>query len=150
MTLRLLDFDLVSDVMRKVKSLNNYPTPIVDQVTGCHRWQGPLNTRHGYGMACGTTAHRMVWIDHHGPIPIGLVIDHVWERGCRYRDCVNIDHLELVTVAENNRRAWRKRKIANGIDDWQSVGSTPPAKGLKIKANGDQRRAYVQHLIMTI
>ena len=36
----------------------------------------------------------------------GLTIDHVHANGCRNVDCVNPAHLEAVTQAENNRRAW--------------------------------------------
>jgi excisionase family DNA binding protein len=37
-------------------------------------------------------------------LPPGLVIDHVRDRGCKYRDCVRLDHLELVTLVENTLR----------------------------------------------
>ena len=52
-------------------------------------------------------AHRVAWEDARGPIPDGLTIDHL----CRVRNCVNVEHLELVTIAENNRR----KKIAGGL-----------------------------------
>jgi len=45
-------------------------------------------------------AHRWAWEDRHGPIPEGLVVDHL----CRVRRCVNPAHMELVTSSEN---AWR-------------------------------------------
>lgn len=51
-------------------------------------------------------AHRYSYELHHGPIPEGLTIDHVHANGCRNVDCVNPAHLEAVTQAENNRRAW--------------------------------------------
>lgn len=68
--------------------------------TGCWLWTGGLMNR-GYGKLCfgdGTRlAHRVSWELHRGPIPEGLVLDHV----CRVRSCVNPDHLRLVTIAQN-------------------------------------------------
>ena len=46
-------------------------------------------------------AHRASYLLFVGPIPPGLEIDHL----CRVRSCVNPDHLETVTHAENIRRA---------------------------------------------
>jgi hypothetical protein len=47
-------------------------------------------------------AHRVAWENAKGPIPKGLVIDHM----CRVRSCCNPDHLRLVTpkinALENN------------------------------------------------
>ena len=45
--------------------------------------------------------HRLVFEHLRGHIPEGLVLDHL----CLNKACVNPDHLEPVTVAENNRRA---------------------------------------------
>lgn len=42
-------------------------------------------------------AHRVVYEDIVGPIPLGLVLDHL----CRNPPCVNPDHLEPVTDREN-------------------------------------------------
>lgn len=39
-----------------------------------------------------------------GPVPDGLVVDHVWSRGCRSRRCVNPWHLEAVSRSENAKR----------------------------------------------
>lgn len=48
-------------------------------------------------------AHRFSYEYHVGPIPDGLTIDHL----CRVRHCVNPEHLEPVTGAENVQRAFR-------------------------------------------
>lgn len=45
-------------------------------------------------------AHRVAYELSVGPIPEGLVIDHL----CRVHGCVNPDHLEPVTNGENIRR----------------------------------------------
>lgn len=79
----------------------------VDMTGDCWLWTAALAPS-GYG-AVGlgrrsdgiTTAHRAVYQEAVGPIPPGLHIDHT----CRVRRCVNPDHLEAVTQAENNRRA---------------------------------------------
>ena len=42
-------------------------------------------------------AHRWAWEQAKGPIPKGLVVDHL----CRVRWCCNPDHMELVTNREN-------------------------------------------------
>lgn len=49
-------------------------------------------------------AHRVAYELLVGPIPDGLQIDHL----CKVRNCVNPEHLEPVTQAENLRRseAW--------------------------------------------
>lgn len=59
----------------------------------------------GYGrvsrLRFGTQrAHRAVYEAKHGKIPKGLVIDHL----CRNRACINVEHMEVVTVVENVRR----------------------------------------------
>ena len=42
-------------------------------------------------------AHRLAWMDTNGPIPEGMVVDHI----CRNRACVNVNHLRLLTRSRN-------------------------------------------------
>lgn len=85
------------------KSWEDYPAPIRDEASGCLRWQGTHHSQ-GYGLCGSGYAHRVAWEREVGPIPNGLQVDHVKARGCVYRDCVAVEHLEPVTQAENIRR----------------------------------------------
>lgn len=66
----------------------------------CWEWQKSTNPK-GYGLFyVGQRmifAHRFAWESENGPIPSGLVTDHL----CRNRPCVNPAHLEPVTNREN-------------------------------------------------
>lgn len=70
--------------------------------TPCWIW---IRTGGRYGHVCVDGeqhgAHRVFYERLVGPIPDGLVIDHL----CRVERCVNPNHLEPVTNAENLRRA---------------------------------------------
>lgn len=70
---------------------------------GCWEWQGYVNHR-GYGVVHydrkRRAAHRTGYLLAVGPIPDGLVIDHL----CRNTRCVNPNHLEPVTNVENVMR----------------------------------------------
>ena len=76
--------------------------------SGCWLWLGTC-CREGYGRIevdrygdrKRVLAHRVMYEFHRGPIPPGLQIDHL----CRVTCCVNPDHLEPVTPAENRIRA---------------------------------------------
>lgn len=82
----------------------------------CIEWPGRRTSR-GYGLwyagrrLYGTQyPHRAVWIERHGPIPIGLEVDHI----CFNPPCVNLEHLQLLTRSENakRRRTWLMHKAA--------------------------------------
>lgn len=75
-------------------------------------------TKQGYGqrdiridgVRYRTFAHRVAWIEAHGPIPEGLVVMHT----CDNPPCINVEHLRLGTRAENNADMRVKRRQAVG------------------------------------
>jgi hypothetical protein len=69
----------------------------VSRIPGqCWEWLGPKDW-HGYGRHSNFVAHRIAYELAVGPIPLGLVIDHL----CRNPSCVNPEHLEPVTNKVN-------------------------------------------------
>jgi hypothetical protein len=72
----------------------------IDQSGSCWTWTAHLNAK-GYGQfgvsGRNVKAHRFAYELLVGPIPAGLVIDHL----CRNRACCNPDHMEPVTGAVN-------------------------------------------------
>lgn len=87
-----------------------YGTPLerfeakVERTPTCWLWRASLDHA-GYGRFKSgrhQVAHRWSYEHFVGPIPEGLQIDHL----CRTPACVNPEHLEPVTGAENVRRAF--------------------------------------------
>ena len=78
--------------------------PKVRKTDTCWLWEGAISPD-GYGSFYGGNRrnckpHRFAYEEMVGPIPEGLVLDHL----CRVRHCVNPAHLEPVTERENALR----------------------------------------------
>ncbi len=74
------------------------------EIDGCWIWDRTISVS-GYGQVSDggkvSYAHRVSYTHLVGEIPKGLVIDHL----CKNKECVNPEHLEPVTQAENVKRA---------------------------------------------
>lgn len=109
--------------------------------SGCVLWTS--SSRAGYGRIelernRWASAHRVSYELAHGPIPDGMTIDHL----CRVRRCVNVEHLEIVTVEENIRRglayrSYNKTRCPNG-HEYGIDGD--PGRGRRGKHRCDQCR----------
>jgi hypothetical protein len=137
-----------------------YAKVVIDPATGCHLWQGHIG-KDGYGRFSlsrfqkSVATHRWTFEQANGPIPPGLVIDHL----CRVRHCVNPAHMESVTntenllrgdgaAAKNARKTHCKRGHPLEGDNLVSV-CTPTGvarqcricRGLRSRINGLRRQA---------
>lgn len=123
---------------RLVRS-GGYTLPTLEQrllanavrVDGCLLWQG-YQMGNGYAqMQAGDRkrlVHRVayeVWV---GPIPDGLVIDHICPVPIPPRHCIEPTHLEPVTQAVNLERM-RARLRAHGIFRHRTIRHRDPATG---------------------
>lgn len=114
----------------------------VTKTQGCWLWTGRDNG-HGYGtlgVKVGDKwgvvyVHRLSYELHKGQIPEGLQIDHI----CNTRNCVNPEHLRVVTARENTLRsnsvsaiAARKTHCRHGH----------PFSGDNLRITSGKRRCY--------
>lgn len=103
---------------------------------GCLEWTGPvINTGYGTTRFRGKRwlAHRASYELFVGPIPAGLVIDHL----CGNKLCVNPAHLEAVTQRENVCRApLGGTSAANALKTHCPSGHPYDAEHARITARG--------------
>jgi hypothetical protein len=115
-------------------------------MTACMPFTGKIYSL-GYGQSSrnGKTyfAHRDAWEQVNGSIPKGFVIDHTCHNeavaqnqcnegvACSHRACVNVEHLRLVSQAENVRA---------GKHGFDSRSACPKGHSYLIEGNVLQRK----------
>lgn len=71
-----------------------------------------------------TSAIKYLWEEANGPIPKGFEPDH----SCKNIRCINLEHVEIITSAENNARAHRKLTADQVREIRSKLGSTTKAQ----------------------
>jgi hypothetical protein len=121
------------------------------ECAGCIRWKpSSIHAKTGYGQISSGNktflAHRVAYslfVLDGAAIPDGQVIDHVYEKGCRHRDCTNEAHLEAVTAEVNTQRIpmterTLARRSAAGRRAWSyKKGGTPRDRVLALVNSDD-------------
>lgn len=103
---------------------------VVDPDTGCWNWQFSKHPqgygkRYVYGSLASEFAHVAYYREKYGDIPAGMDLDHL----CRNESCVNPDHLELVTHAENCRRGRATKLTWAEVNEMRDLYETKGWRG---------------------
>lgn len=123
----------------------------VEKGPGCWTWLG-CRKGNGYGRFVirdggrerELTAHRFAHAAFIGPVPEGLVVDHL----CRNRACVNPAHLEAVTHQENMRRG--KPGVLRVPEPWRIEARELHHRGLTRREIADQLGQGLQRVANTL
>lgn len=99
----------------------------VTKTDSCWIWNGSVNV-YGYGQIMlaykNLKVHRVAYELLVGPIPTDMTIDHL----CLNKLCVNPEHLEVVTRAENTSRGQKEMFCRNGHDMAVTRYTSPKGK----------------------
>ena len=87
--------------------INPYGTELRVMVTMVNRHERVKLTYKGSRQVY--SVHRLVWEAFKGPIPEGMIIDHINGNGC----CNWITNLQVITYSENTRRAFTLNRVLN-------------------------------------
>lgn len=85
--------------------INPYGTELRVMVTMVNRHERVKLTYKGSRQVY--SVHRLVWEAFKGPIPEGMIIDHINGNGC----CNWITNLQVITYLENTRRAFTMNRV---------------------------------------
>lgn len=112
----------------------DYDIQAMGYATPCWVWKwGKTGQGYGYlsaGVDGVRSMHRWFYMQKFGEIRQGLQLDHL----CRVRACVNPDHLEPVTGAENTRRGPHVKLTQLDVQTIRAAkGSGVPARWLATK-----------------
>lgn len=91
-----------------IRRLQKYTDTNVTE-SGCRNWIGAHRMGYGAIKVDGKvySAHCVAFVANGGVIADGHVVGHK----CDNRSCVNPDHLECITIEQNNRDLQRRRKL---------------------------------------
>lgn len=119
----------------------------------CWTWTASVTVNGGYGQfrvrPRTLRAHIVAWTLLVGPVPDGLVLDHL----CRTPRCVNPAHLEPVTLAENTRRGMspaavtvRLNRCSRGhaLTDANTIRKADGRRQCRACDNAGQRRRHAR------
>jgi len=107
----------------------------------CIEWQKSRN-KAGYGtrswLGKNRLAHRVAYIEHHG-LSLADISGKVIRHKCDNRGCVNPEHLQLGTQADNIKDSWGRGRGVNP----SFKGSIHPASKLTESQVSEIRSRYV-------
>lgn len=84
-------------------------------------------------------AHRVVWVEAHGPIPEGSEVRH----RCDNPPCIRLDHLILGTHAENMADAVERGRIAFGARNGKTRLSDEDVRAIRRRRSAGETCAVL-------